>query len=122
MGDNIKVGVYKVSVDVDIKGMLEQLLPPMVKQVADKSPRKRGKYRRGWQYTIKDGKIGYIHNSKYYRLTHLLEDGHRTRKKGGGKGKRRTKPQPHLRPVYEANYQKIITAFKNIKINARSSK
>lgn len=61
------------------------------------SPSKSGKYSKGWD--IKQTKKGtvYIYNKKHYRLTHLLERGHKTIFKTGKYGRKTsTKAIPHI--------------------------
>lgn len=57
--------------------------------VSKDAPR-RGKYARGWRSTIEGGagRTGevYIYNQTDWQLTHLLEDGHSTLNRFGGKG------------------------------------
>lgn len=73
-----------------------------VKIVKEKSPKKTGKYRKGWK--IKKVKGGYfdrvasatIHNKDEYRRTHLLEYGHQ--KADGG----RVEGTPHIRTAEQA--------------------
>lgn len=61
------------------------------------SPKRTGRYARTWTYKkTKKGTV-YIHNSKNYRLTHLLEKGHKTNFKTGKYGtKKSTAPIPHI--------------------------
>lgn len=63
------------------------------------SPRRSGKYAKGWTYKkTKKGTV-YIYNKKY-QLTHLLEKGHRTVKISGKYGqKSQTTAIPHISTV-----------------------
>lgn len=76
-----------------------------VEEIRKTSPKKRGKYAKGW--TLKKDKLGKgkysikIHNKTHYQLTHLLEFGHAT--KNGG----RTKAITHIRPVEEKYSEKF---------------
>lgn len=61
-----------------------------------------GKYARDWISTPTKRGTVYIHNKKHYRLTHLLEKGHKTNYKTGKYGqKRQTKAIPHISIVEE---------------------
>ena len=81
---------------------IEKGLEVEKKSVADKavqtlkttSPKKTGKYAKGWTVSdIKGKKV--VHNKTDYQLTHLLEYGHAKRNGGRVAGK------PHIRPVEE---------------------
>lgn len=83
----------------------EKISKKHFKAVKAKSPKLTGDYSKGWKRTIikntsKSGVSIYIHQKGTgARLTHLLEDGHETRKPG-----KRTKPIPHIYTVNaEAN-------------------
>lgn len=56
------------------------------------SPKRTGKYRKGWRAKKVGNKI-IVHNMSHYRLTHLLENGHV--KAGGG----RVVARVHIRPA-----------------------
>lgn len=72
------------------------------------SPKKTGKYRRGWR-AKRIGKAWVVHNATDYQKTHLLEKGFA--KRGGG----RVAGRPHIAPVenqvivgYEKQLEKVI--------------
>lgn len=87
----------------DIGEAVEEISNQIGKEARDElkqtSPKKIGKYAKGWTvrkdkknknyYTVK------VWNRTNYQLTHLLEFGHATRNGG------RTKAIPHIRPVEE---------------------
>lgn len=100
------------SVEVQMQKLLEQLdkdvqkaMDESMKQVAKESvsklksssPRKTGKYARGWTTKQIDKNGIVVHNSKHYQLTHLLENGHVIRNKYGTYG--RTSGIKHIQPV-----------------------
>ena len=115
---------YVEDITEDVKETTDEITNEAVKEIKEKSPRGHGNrknpYWKGWtkqagklnrgRYTVK------IHNKTNYQLTHLLEFGHITRD-----GTKRTKAQPHIRPVeekYANEYEtKLTTAIKR-----RSSK
>lgn len=67
------------------------------KKLKAESPKKSGKYAKGWTYEIKKGRVANsstIYGRKdTYPLAHLLEHGHA--KRNGG----RTAPIVHIKPV-----------------------
>lgn len=68
-----------------------------VKELKTTSPKRTGRYAKGWTYQTdlragKDGAKLTVHNKKYYRLTHLLENGHAKVNGGRVEGKRHIAP------------------------------
>lgn len=63
------------------------------------SPKRRGKYSKGWAYKKQKPKKGNfsvtVHNKSHPGLTHLLEKGHALRQGG------RSPAEPHIAPVEE---------------------
>lgn len=112
LSSQIKHAIEQYSADVskEIADGLKTVASNALNQVKSRSPKRTGRYNRGWKITEKNevGMIGFeIHqNSRQARLTHLLEDGHRTRNKRGW-----VKAQPHIRAVEQAagqEAQKVI--------------
>lgn len=72
-------------------------------RVAESSPKGRsGKYKRGWTVRAETSgsKVSVIVHNRRYQLTHLLENGHRTRLKTGRYGSRsRAAARPHIGEV-----------------------
>ena len=89
---------YSDAVKAEIKSSMESIGDTALQKVKAGSPKHTGKYRRGWKLDTKEdaGRISFtVHQSKKNAsLTHLLEDGHRTRSKKGW-----VKAQPHIRNV-----------------------
>ena len=60
----------------------EKVSDEAVKELKSSSPKRSGKYARGWGKTDTSGKIGgkqyTVHNKTRYRVAHLLEFGHAT--------------------------------------------
>lgn len=71
-----------------------------VKKLRATSPSRNGDYARGWGYK-KDRTGRYtVYNKKYYYITHLLENGHRTTAKKPGK-KEFVEARKHIAPTEE---------------------
>lgn len=71
------------------------------------------RYGSGWTYT-REGKKTVrfvVHNKKYYRLTHLLEKGHRIVRHDGSDTGKRTEAKPHIAPVSEQVPDKVYDNF-----------
>jgi hypothetical protein len=85
----------------DIKGGIET-----------RSPRRTGKYRKGWKITKRDtqGVTSRIvhHSVPGYRLVHLLEHGHA--KQGGG----RVRAIPHVKPAADPRIEQMVENIKRI--------
>lgn len=101
---------YTDSVKQEVSKIVEDVGSEATAMLKGKAPRKKGKgggkYRRSITVELsqKNGNAGFTVYAKapHYRLTHLLENGHRTRLKTGEYGtKAQTDPQPHFEPVQE---------------------
>ena len=94
---------YSYDVQQEIEKSLKKISREARLMVAERSPdgRRSGKtkYKEGWaaKFTSENGQISFIIHQKNqnYRLTHLLEDGHRTLKGGS------VPARPHIKPVEE---------------------
>jgi hypothetical protein len=95
---------YVEDVNDIVKQEIKDAGKEAVKELKDKSPKRTGKYAKGWKSTVqKETAVGaevVVHN-KIYRLTHLLEKGHA--KRGGG----RVAGIPHIAPVEEEITEKL---------------
>ena len=76
---------------------IEQVAKDSSKRLKQTSPKRTGKYAKGWTQTVEKGRMtvsAIIHGkSGTYQLAHLLEKGHLTRKGT------RTKEIVHIAPV-----------------------
>ena len=87
---------YSSTCEEQIQEVLQDVAKEAKKQLSSASPKRTGKYKRGWKVTL-TRRAGYckvdIHN-KQYQLTHLLEKGHRV-------GSGRSPAIVHIKPVEE---------------------
>lgn len=102
-------------IEENVKEITDELTKKAVKELQQNSPKRTGDYAKSWRrqvintwskkkyskYLTNRRYVVRIHNKNYYMLTHLLEFDHATRN-----GNKRTKPQPHIRPV-EEKYNKM---------------
>lgn len=93
--------------------VVEETLPNVgknaVKELKKRSPKKTGKYAKGWKSKVEKDRLGskvIVYNKTSYQLTHLLEKGHANRNGG------RTNGTPHIKPTEE---KAVENALKQIK-------
>lgn len=93
----------------DAKGVVEEALPKVgkeaVKELKKRSPKKTGKYSKGWKSKVEKDRLSskvIVYNKTSYQLTHLLEKGHANRDGG------RTKGYPHIKPTEDIAVDKAI--------------
>lgn len=103
---------YTDEINQAIKEAAIQLGDDAVNELKNKSPKRpKANYAKSWRTKVEQGRNFInvkIHNSKHYRLTHLLEYGHATRNGG------RTKAIPHIKPVEEQVNEKFLKAVEEI--------
>lgn len=99
---------YSLEVQEGITKAAEDISKQGAKELKANSPKRTGKYSRGWKVEVKKG-FGYvnttIYNSTDWQLTHLLEKPHLLR---NGK---KSKPIVHIQPVEEKcikNFEKKV--------------
>ncbi|MGN0269723.1 MAG: HK97 gp10 family phage protein [Candidatus Weimeria sp.] len=106
LSDAIEMSVTEYVEDVNdiVKQKIKDAADEAVKELKEKSPKRTGRYAKGWKSTVqKETAIGaevVVHN-RVYQLTHLLEKGHA--KRGGG----RVEGIPHIAPVEEEISKKL---------------
>lgn len=90
---------YSTDVQKNVETALKRVGEEARIKVKATSPKRTGKYQRGWKvdFQNRNGHISCVvhQNGKNYRLTHLLEHGHKSRNGG------RVKAQPHIAAVEE---------------------
>ena len=91
---------YNAELDKEVQIVMLAAAKEAAKKLQDTSPKKTGKYARGW--TVKsdfDSKTYTVHNAAKPGLTHLLENGHLKKNQFGTYG--RVDGIPHIKPVEE---------------------
>ena len=80
----------------EVKEAVRTVSEDVKAEIQAHAPVKTGKYKASWTVTkveeTSQSLVDTVHSEKYYRLTHLLENGHA--KRGGG----RTRSFPHIAP------------------------
>lgn len=97
---------YTEEVTEALEDTKKELAKEAVKTLRQTSPKRRGKYRKGWTKT-KQGTKYVVHN-RVYQLPHLLEKGHA--KRNGG----RVGAIVHIKPVEERIAREAPERFRRI--------
>lgn len=121
LSGDLSAGIAKYSHDLssDIDKALTEIAKESKQKLKTLSPVKTGAYASGWTYTTqnKDGAIvKKVYNKDHYRRVHLIEKGHIVKNQYGyaKKGKKKTRPQPHITPVQEEADKKAEMKIKAI--------
>lgn len=108
MGNDLAREVQEVlksfgsSVDTALTDTMKIVAQETVKDLKGSSPKGKrkgkGKYAKSWTFKeVKKGEFVVYSKSPEYRLTHLLENGHKTRKKSGRYGSKSfVSAKPHI--------------------------
>lgn len=102
-----QVQQYTSDVKKDVQKLQKDIGNEAVQELREKSPKKTGKYAKGWA-TKTQGRDVIVHNKTDYQLTHLLEFGHA--KADGG----RVPAHPHIRTVKEQVVKKYVDSVEKV--------
>jgi len=100
---------YQQDVTEKVKEVLPKVGKEAVKELKKTSPKKTGKYAKGWKTKVEEARLGTtvtVYNADRYQLTHLLEKGHASRSGGRVSGK------PHIKPAEENASKNAIDELK----------
>lgn len=103
--------------DVDEKSdkVLKTAASDTARDLRSTSPKRTGRYASSWTVKTEKGVGGntyIVHNKKYYRLTHLLENGHATRN-GTGRVFPDTPAHPHIKAAEDRAASKIVAEMES---------
>lgn len=96
---------YQDNIVENVDKIVEKTGKELRDELKQTSPKKTGKYAKGWRVTKVSDKRGnktVVVNNKVYQLTHLLENGHANRNGG------RTQAFPHIAPAEQKYIEKFI--------------
>lgn len=107
---------YAKGIDKALKTASDEAGKSAEDELHHTSPSRTGNYRKSWTYSEKQIRKGksyrsemVVYNSKYYRLTHLLEKSHRIANKYGSYGM--SKAQPHIATAQKNAEREFLKVF-----------
>lgn len=103
-----------VTVD-GMKAAVDKVSKEAVRELKGSSPRRSGAYAKSWtsKKTKLTNKWAYektVYNKDHYRLTHLLEKGHKV--VGAKNGRTRVGPIPHIEKVEKKAVENLVREMK----------
>ncbi|CYY63068.1 bacteriophage pi2 protein 37 [Streptococcus suis] len=99
---------YSNEIAEEVDSIAEEVAQETIKELRETSPKKTGKYSKGWRKKRLRNGAWVVYSFKYGPLTHLLEFGHI--KRNGG----RTKAHPHIKPAEINAIKKFTERIKDI--------
>ena len=103
---NIRLENYVKEIDDSFAEILPKVGKETVKELKTSSPKRTGRYSKGWKQKVeKDGINGNkltVYNADAYQLTHLLENGHASRDGGFVSGR------PHIKPAQDKAEKEVL--------------
>ena len=100
---------YQEDVTEKVKEVLPKVGKDTVKELKQTSPKKTGRYAKGWKTKVEEGRLGSVvtvYNSDRYQMTHLLEKGHASRNGG------RVSGRPHIKPAEDHATKNVVDEIK----------
>lgn len=108
---NKALSEYSDEIADKVDNIVGEISNDICRELKSVSPKRTGKYKKGWRVTVKGRKRGnksvVVHN-KEYRLTYVLENGHEIRKVKKGESIGSVKPILHIKPVEEKYVEQFI--------------
>ena len=103
-----------VTVD-SMKAAVDKVSKEAVRELKGSSPKRTGAYAKSWaakkaRLTNKWAYQKTVYNKEHYRLTHLLEKGHRV--VGAKNGRTRVDPIPHIEKVEKKAVENLVREMK----------
>lgn len=98
-----------------MKAAVDKASKEAVRELKSSSPKRNGAYARSWTSKKKKlaNKYAYektVYNKNHYRLTHLLEKGHRV--VGAKNGRTWVDARPHIEKVEQKAVEKLVNEMK----------
>lgn len=114
MSIEVKQNQLNIDLSSEIQKVLQKTGEIGTKEIKARSPKRSGTYASGWTSVLDTEETVTIHNaSKGKSITHLLENGHRS------KAGRWVAPQEHIRPGYNVTKRQYLEMLKQIKITPK---
>lgn len=102
---------YSTTTGTNVKECARKITKKACNELKQSSPKKSGKYSKGWKTTIvaeNATSINIVIHETVYQLTHLLEKGHA--KRGGG----RVNGIPHIAPIEQKYGEELLKEVEKI--------
>lgn len=108
----VELSNYSAQVTERVKALVKTVAQDCKKDIQRRSPKRTGRYRKGWRTkVIYDGPGGIrmlLYNQTDWQRTHLLENGHA--KAGGG----RVSGIPHIRLAEQKSERQLLQGLKGV--------